>query len=41
MTSVGSNFLRGRPHGAAPSSTIRMRPPKLDPFPLSVDVING
>src|SRR6218665_156663 len=35
MTSVGSNFLYGRPHGADPSP-IRMPPPESDPPPLRV-----
>jgi len=38
MTSVGSNFLCGRPHGADPSH-VRMRP--HEPDPLHVNVING
>ena len=36
MTSVGSNFTCGRPHGADPTSTVRICPPEPDsPFPPS------
>ena len=37
MTSLDSNFLCGRPHGANPSP----RPREPEPNPLCVDVING
>jgi len=40
MTSVGSNFLCGRPHGAY-TLPVRMRPSEPEPLLLRVDVING
>ena len=32
MTSVDSNFLCGRPHGAGPPPPVHMRPPEPDPL---------
>jgi len=40
MTSVGSNFLCGRPHGAYPLP-VRRRSPEPNLLPLHVNVING
>jgi len=39
MTSVGYNFLYGRPFGTP--SSVHRRPPEPDPLPLRVDIING